>query len=179
MRWAWWRALGRVPLTEHAAIARKQIGDAGERLTVAHEQWRLVEQGYPDLAAGVAWLAQESDAYGFDVLSFAGNDVEGLAPDDRIAIEVKSTTVPRRDRFALFFTAHEWEIAAGLGERSVLHLWTGVSPGPPPTATPGQPIVLPTAVLEEHLPAAGACGEDCAWHSAHVVLAVDALLPTD
>jgi hypothetical protein len=174
MRWAWWRALNRVPLTEHAAIERKRIGDAGEQLTVAHEQWRLDEQGYPELAAGVAWLAQESDAYGFDVLSFAGDDVVGLAADDAIAIEVKSTTLPRGNRFDLYFSAHEWEVASGVGNRALLHLWTGVSPGPPPTSTAGAPIVLATSVLADHLPGAVSCGESCDWHSARVALPVDA-----
>lgn len=170
--WGWWQALGRVPLPEHTGIERKQIGDAGESLTVSYERWRLTEQGYVDLASQVAWLAQESDAYGFDVLSFAGDDHPALAPDTPIAIEVKSTTLPAGPYFRCFLTAHEWETALGLGERYVMHFWQAVDPGPPPSSRNVSPIVLPASSLTAHLPGASACEDSCGWQSARIELRV-------
>ena len=173
--WGWWRALARLPLPEQTAATRKVIGDAGEKLTVAYERARLQAQGYPGLAEEVVWVARESDAYGFDVLSFAGDDHAPLAPLDRIAIEVKSTSLPVIDYFPLFFSAHEWEVMAGLGPRGVLHLWPNVSPGPPASSTAKAPIVAPPAVLGPHLPAPPACGEDCRWASAQLRLTIAVL----
>jgi hypothetical protein len=170
--WGWWQALGRVPLPEHAAIERKQIGDAGESLTVDYERWRLTEQGYVDLASQVAWLAQESDAYGFDVLSFAGDDHPALAPDTSIAIEVKSTTLPAGPYFRCFLTIHEWETALGLGEQYIMHLWQAVAPGPPPRSRSQRPIVMPASSLTEHLPRASSCDDPCGWQSARVEIRV-------
>lgn len=164
--WAWWRALGRVPLPEHTAVERKQIGDAGEELSVKFERQRLRVQGYGELAEAVRWIARESDAYGFDVLSYAGDDYAQLEPNDRIAIEVKSTVLPIIEYFPLFFTAHEWEVLSALGPRAVLHLWPAVNAGPPPRSRAEKPIVCAPGTLAEHLPASPACGEVCCWQSA-------------
>jgi hypothetical protein len=170
--WAWWQALGRLPFPEQTAAARKEIGNAGEELSVAFERKRLQGQGYADLADGVVWIARESDAYGFDVLSYAGDDYPPLEPHDRLAIEVKSTALPVIEEFPLFFTAHEWEVLSGLGTRAVLHLWPNVDPGPPPRSSAAAPIICPTTSLTEHLPAAPACGEPCGWQSAQLRIRV-------
>lgn len=170
--WGWWQALARVPLPEHVAIERKHIGDAGESLTVAYERARLTEQGHIGLAAQVAWLAQESDAYGFDVLSFAGDNHQPLAPDTPIAIEVKSTTLPPGPYLRCFLTAHEWETALGLGERYIMHFWQAVAPGPPPSSQRKSPVVMPASSLTDHLPGTSACGDACGWQSARIELRV-------
>jgi hypothetical protein len=170
--WAWWQALGRVPLPEHSGAARKQIGDAGEELTLSFERQRLRAQGYNDLAHSVRWIARESDAYGFDVLSYAGNDHPPLSANDRIAIEVKSTALPVIEHFPLFFTAHEWKVLSALGPRGVLHLWSAVDPGPPPRSRVEHPIVCAPAELTDHLPRPPACGEACDWQSAELRLRV-------
>ena len=117
-------------------------------------------------------MARESDAYGFDVLSFAVDDHGPLAPDARIAIEVKAIGLPVIDHFPLFFTAHEWEVLSGLGPRGVLHRWPNVDPGPPPRSSAPEPIVCSPAVLAEHLPAPPACGEPCGWQRAELRLRV-------
>lgn len=166
--WAWWQALGRVPLPEHTAAARKRIGDAGEELSVEFERRRLRAQGHEQLADEVIWIARESDAYGFDVLSHAGDDHAPLEPNDRIAIEVKSTALPVIDYFPLFFTVHEWDVLSRLGPRGVLHLWPAVDAGPPPRSSAEQPIVCPPAALAQHLPGPSACGELCGWQSAEL-----------
>lgn len=167
--WGWWQALSRVPLPEHTSGERKEIGNAGESLTVDFERWRLTEQGYVELASQVAWVAQQSDAYGFDVLSFVGDD-SNLAVDTPLAIEVKSTTLPRSRVFRCFLTAHEWETAIGLSDRYRLHLWHGVRPGPPPTSSTTAPIELPGPALTDHLPRAPECDDACAWQTARLEL---------
>ncbi len=168
--WAWWHALGAVPLPEQTALRRKHIGDAGEELTVKYEQWRLAEGGRPDLAAQVRWVAQENDAYGFDVLSFAGPSSTGLNVEDPIAIEVKSTSLPALQVFPLYLTAHEWQAAETLGDRHRLHLWTAVDPGPPPRSANRRPFVISAAELVDHLPSPSRCGEGCGWQSASLKL---------
>jgi len=173
--WAWWRALARVPRLKYDSSIRKQVGDAGEELTLAYERDRLNAQGYTDLAQDVAWLARESDAYGFDVLSFAGDDFDAASPSERIAIEVKSTSLPQSEKFSLYLSAHEWEVASGLGSRSILHLWSGVSPGPPPQSAADKPIVVPASSLVDHLPLPPLCNEACRWQSAHLRVTTDAL----
>lgn len=170
--WGWWEAMVRVPLPEQTAIQRKQIGDAGEQLTIEYERWRLAEQGHPELAAQVLWVAQESDAYGFDVLSFAGDDANSLQVNDRIAIEVKSTSLPLRGPFPLYLTAHEWTTARGLGGRYRLHLWHSVEPGPPAQSRAERPIILPAEQLLSHLPGEPPCAEECSWQTAHLLLPV-------
>lgn len=170
--WGWWQAMARVPLPEQTAIKRKQIGDAGEQLTLEYERWRLAEQGHPELAAQVLWVAQESDAYGFDVLSFAGDDVGDLEVDDRVAIEVKSSALPPRGQFPLYLTAHEWKTARGLGWRYRLHLWHSVEPGPPARSEGDHPIILPAEQLTSHLPLEPSCGEECRWETAHLRLPI-------
>lgn len=166
--WGWWQALGRIPLPEQAAAMRKEIGDAGEELSVEFERQRLRSQGHDELAEAVRWIARESDAYGFDILSCAGDDHAPLEPNDQIAIEVKSTTLPVIERFPLFISVHEWEVLSGLGPRGVLHLWPAIDPGPPPRSDVERPIVCAPGELAQHLPAPPTCGEPCGWQSAEL-----------
>jgi len=167
--WSMWEALSRVPLPEQSDVRRRLIGDAGEQLTLDHERMRLSEEGFPDLARGVKWVAQESPAYGFDVLSYAGRSELG-EPDLPIAIEVKSTTLPERSVFQFFLTIHEWQTAQKLGDRYRLHFWSSVDPGPPPASRYGRPRVMPADQLRDHLPVQPDCGDDCGWQSARVLM---------
>lgn len=166
--WSFWRALGRVPLMEETAAQRKLIGNAGEELTVAYERRRLTAEGYPELAGQVRWLAQESDAYGFDVLSFAGQSEP--APETPIAIEVKSSSLPATTYVRFFLSAHEWETATELGDRYLIHVWTRVDPGPPVRARDSAPAVVRAADIVGHLPTPPNCGDPCRWQSAEIHL---------
>jgi len=168
--WGWWRALERVPLPEQTAADRKVIGNAGEELTVAFERRRLTDQGYPELAAEVTWVAQQSDAYGFDVLSFAGDGLETLPAAMPVAIEVKSTTLPATETFRFFLTHHEWETAEALRNRYILHFWTRVDPGPPASSREARPTVIASESLSRHLPRAAPCGDECRWQTVRLVL---------
>jgi hypothetical protein len=168
--WAFWRALGRVPLMAETAAHRKRIGDAGEHLSVTFERDRLNADGRADLAAGVQWLARESDAYGFDILSFVGGT--GDDAEQRIAIEVKTTTLPRAASLHLFLSAHEWDTALELADRYVVHAWTGVDPGPPPVAREAGPIVIDPRSIGEHLPVPPECSERCRWQTAEIWLPI-------
>jgi hypothetical protein len=167
-RWAWWRALSRVPLVEHSAEQRKMIGDAGEKLTIEFEQRRLTDEGFPELAHDVRWVALESDAFGFDVLSFRGRG-DGDHSDE-LAIEVKSTSVPPTANFHFFLSSHEWETAQALGDRYRFHFWAGVDPASPPNSRRDEPVISGPEALADHLPSAPACGERCGWKSASVYL---------
>jgi hypothetical protein len=174
-QWAFWRALGRVPLMEETAAQRKAIGNVGEELTIAYERNRLAAEGFSDLGTQVRWLARESDAYGFDVLSFAGRSA--ALPQTPIAIEVKSSSLPASTYFRLFISAHEWETAAALGDRYLVHIWMGVDPGPPPQARGGGPIIVRPVDLAAHLPADPNCDEPCRWQTAEIHLPLAAVVP--
>ena len=167
-RWAFWRALGRVPLMSETAAHRKRLGDAGEHLSVEFERHRLNGDGRPDLATQVQWLSRESDAYGFDILSFVG----GMGPDAdrRVAIEVKTTSLPRAARLHFFLSAHEWNTAQRLGDQYVVHAWTRVDPGPPVIAREAGPLLIQPHMIAPHLPVAPGCAEQCRWETAEVYL---------
>lgn len=166
--WAFWRALGRVPLMSETAAHRKLLGDAGERLSVEHEQQRLTRDGRSDLAAQVQWVSRESDAYGFDILTFVGGS--GADADDRLALEVKTTSLPRAAELHFFLSAHEWDTAQQLGDRYRVHAWTAVDPGPPPTAREPGPIFVTPQSIAGHLPLAPPCDERCRWQTAEIYL---------
>jgi hypothetical protein len=166
--WAFWRALNRVPLMSETAGHRKRIGDAGEHLSMEFERHRLIEDGRPDLAAQVQWLARESDAYGFDILSFAGGP--GADADTRIAIEVKATSLPRAAELHFFLSVHEWDTAQLLGDRYRVHAWLNVDPGPPPTTREPEPIIVESSSIMAHLPAHPDCPERCRWQTAEIYL---------
>lgn len=168
---AWWAALRRVPLAEESAAFRRAIGDAGEQLTVEYERARLVEEGFSELAAAVRWVAQESPAYGFDVLSFHGH-LHGGEASTPLAIEVKSTSRPAPEVFAFYFTAHEWSTATAVGDDYLMHFWDGVNPGPPLRARAKTPMTVPGANLASHLPTTPVCGVDCEWETASLRLSV-------
>lgn len=166
--WAFWRALGRVPLMSETAAHRKRLGDAGEHLSVEYERARLLAEDHPALAAAVQWLARESDAYGFDILSYKGGN--GPDPDVRVAIEVKTTSLPRAAELHFFLSAHEWDTAQRLGDRYRVHAWTNVDPGPPPVALEPGPLFIEPGTIAAHLPGVPWCDERCRWQTAEVYL---------
>jgi hypothetical protein len=168
---AWWEALATVPRTKDIDRALKLIGDTGEALTVKFEQDRLAREGFPELAKKVWWAARESDAYGFDVASFAGKSYPPLAPDARLAIEVKSSSVPITRSFSFYLSRYEWQTATRLGSRHIFHLWDGVRPGQR-SARRRAPILVRLPDVEAHLPAPAACNESCQWESARLTLAM-------
>jgi hypothetical protein len=168
--WGLWQALSRVPLPEDTARQRKVTGDAGEELTMQYEQRRLESEGFPDLAGQIQWVAQESAAYGFDVLSFNGRSGPGSDPRRQLAIEVKSTLLPAASTFRFYLTAHEWETALGLGEHYIFHLWSSVDPGPPAKSSNASPHVVPAASIASHLPVNPPCDGWCEWENASLTL---------
>lgn len=168
--WAFWRALRRVPLMAETAGHRKRLGDAGEHLSMNFERNRLIADGHPELADQVQWLARESDAYGFDILSFKGG--LGDSAPTRIAIEVKATSLPRTAELHFFLSSHEWETAALLGDRYQVHVWTAVDPGPPSTAREPGPIFIATDTIAPHLPRAPECELRCHWQTAEIYLPI-------
>ena len=167
--WVFWEALRRVPLVSETGTQRKIIGDAGEELSLAFERARLMSDGYPELAASVQWLSRESDAYGFDILSFAGG---ANRPNDRIAIEVKSSSLPRAGAFHFYLSSHEWETAERMADRYRVHIWTSVNPGPPPRAGEEGPVIVEPQSLIGHLPVTPPCRDRCQWQSTEIYLPI-------
>jgi hypothetical protein len=166
--WSLWNALQRVPQPEDTAALRKAVGDAAEELSLVYEQRRLEAEGYPDLAERVRWVARESAAYGFDILSFSGK-MFPAAPESQLAIEVKGQSLAARPVFSLYITRHEWRTAKALSDSYILQLWHGVSREEGTIqAANSVPIVIRGSVLEAHLPARPSCGAPCDWCSAFV-----------
>lgn len=169
---AWWEALKRVPLDVESAGARKLVGNAGEALTVAFERRRLTAEGYPELARRIRWVAQESDAYGFDVLSYNGAASSG-DPHSPLAIEVKSMAYPCGGLFRLFLTRHEYDTAKRFGDQYRFHFWDAVR-AESLTAPREEPWQRPIGALEPHLPGKNSCEERCEWTEAHLEVSLNA-----
>lgn len=170
--WAWWDALGQVPVSEETVAFRKAIGDAGEELSVQHERERLKCEGFPELAEQVRWVGQESPAYGFDVLSFRGRSFRSRPPHQRLAIEVKGLAVVARKRFPFYLTEHEWKTALTLGEHHIFHLWDGVTPKPNLGCPRSEPIVVTASAFINHVPQGPLCKEPCGWKSTMIALPI-------
>lgn len=172
--WALWDALRATPPLELLAEQRKAIGDAAETLSFNYEKERLIREGYATLAARVRWLARESPAYGFDILSFFGSLGE-TAPDRPLAVEVKGQAVTGLKQFTFFLTSHEWETASALGVQYLLHLWDGVRPGTAPSAGRAEPLLIQSDSLKKHIPSRPRCGDACDWSATLITLDVHAV----
>src|SRR5205085_1599505 len=98
-----------------------EIGRRGERLTLAYEENRTGRKP--------KWIAIDSSADGFDVLS-----IMAVTNRQLMSIEVKSTTVGRRAVFWL--TRNEWDTAIS-AKSHCFHLWDlSVTPPQLAVATP-------------------------------------------
>jgi hypothetical protein len=168
--WAWWDALRGVPIVEETAGHRKSIGDAAERLSFEYEKDRLQTEGFPDLAERVRWVARESPAYGFDILSYSGRSLDPTVPTRPIGIEVKGMALVAQADFRFYLTAHESETGLRLGSQYLFHLWDGVHPGAERPSFRAQPLLCRPPLLTEHLPSPPTCRRGCAWESALLIL---------
>lgn len=169
--WALWAALRAVPQPQDTAEQRKIVGTAAERLSLKYERDRLTTEGYPALAANVRWVARESTAYGFDILSFFGANGDRRPSETRRAIEVKGQTLIARPNFSFFLTKHEWRTATALVDGSyIFHFWHGVNPTDSPTAANSVPVIASTSMVEHHVPASPACAAACNWETAFINL---------
>lgn len=168
--WALWDALKEVPPLEVIAEQRKAIGETAEKLSLGYERERLEREGYPALATRVRWVAHESAAYGFDVLSFCGSSRCSELPERPLAIEVKGQAIVARNEFNFYLTSHEWRTARTLGDQYLFHLWDGVRPGNPGSAARTEPFLILPDVLERHVPSHPECGNRCEWKSAWILL---------
>lgn len=88
---------------ELEARRAKQLGDRGEKIVVDLERKRLESLGRPDLAEMVKRISLESDAAGYDILSYEVDDSPRY-------IEVKATSGWVGDA-NFFYTANELRIA--------------------------------------------------------------------
>lgn len=81
------------------------IGYTGEKQVLEYERKRL--SNYPDLQRQIKWQSQESDAIGYDILSY---DKDGTERQ----IEVKSTNAQPSDKFHFVLTENERQHALKL-----------------------------------------------------------------
>ena len=123
-----------------------ETGRTGERLTLIHEKRRT--------GRDPKWVALDSNAYGYDVLSrVSGQDGR------RLTIEVKASS--QASLSGLFhITRNEWWLA-GDSLNHVFHLWD-VSREPPRLA------VLDVDRVAEHVPSDAGSG---AWEAARIPFA--------
>lgn len=168
--WALWDALKEVPPLEVIAEQRKAIGETAEKLSLGYERERLEREGYPALATRVRWVAHESAAYGFDILSFCGSSRCPELPERSLAIEVKGQAVVARSELNFYITSHEWRTARTLGDQYLFHLWDGVRPGSAGSAVRTEPLLVFPGALEGHVPSDPMCGKICEWKSAWISL---------
>jgi hypothetical protein len=83
--------------------ANRVIGNAGEKIVLDYERWRLISKGKEALAEKIEWVAQtQGDGLGFDILSKNENG------SDRY-IEVKSTKLTKES--PIFFSKNEYEFS--------------------------------------------------------------------
>lgn len=170
--WALWDALTTVPQTAAVAAMRKAVGDGGEELSLSYEKERLRSEGYPRLAGKVRWVARESPAYGFDILSFSGRAFNST-PEHPLAIEVKAQSLVARPLFSLYISKHEWDTANLLGRAYVFHLWDGVSGSAGSvTAARSSPNILRPPDFAVHMPTSPRCDERCNWQTAAVTIQI-------
>jgi len=109
--WSLWNALKAVPALDTSLAFRAEVGRSAERVVLGAEKRRLESEGFPELAAKVRWVAQESAAYGFDILSYCGARFAAPSSMTPMAIEVKATASPPGSAVSFFLTRHEWETA--------------------------------------------------------------------
>jgi hypothetical protein len=109
---AWWDALASANRGERDARLLAQ-GREGERLTLAYESDRLLQEG---ITRAPVWVAIDDNTVGYDILSYAwhdGGEVNRL-------IEVKTTqTYPPR----MILSRNEWKTAEQYGAAFEFHLW--------------------------------------------------------
>jgi len=158
IKW-FWLALEHDPT--HSSL-RSKTGLLAEEATLRFEWARLRNEGFPHLAKRVEHVAVISDAFGFDVWSFAGRSY-GQQPEQRMCIEVKGMSIPATDHFTLYLTAHEWEVAKALGGSHRFYLWDGVC-GRTANLAQGPKAVVCVSDLAPHLPRPGVCEDSsCSW----------------
>lgn len=93
----------------------RALGRAGEEQVVEFERRRLHDEGVPELAKKVRWVADlEGDGHGYDIHSFARNG------EDRL-IEVKTTNGGRTTPF--FLTRNEERVAQEKREFRIYRLY--------------------------------------------------------
>jgi hypothetical protein len=84
------------------------------------EKLRLMQAGHSALSESIVWLSRESDFYGYDILSFSGNE-----PDiyDRRHIEVKRCRLNQSGYLEFFLSRNEYTQAKELKHKFIFHLW--------------------------------------------------------
>ncbi len=110
---AWWSDVGRFFRTLHDEI-RADVGRAGERLTLEHEERRLTAEG---IERQPVWVSVDDEGRGFDVLSYRRN-IDGSIHE--VQIEVKAS---RYSPIRIFLSRSQWDHALKHPDTHVFHVW--------------------------------------------------------
>lgn len=148
---SWWESLQREVYSIDCKL-RKEIGNAGESLTMEFEKKRLINEGYTNLADNVYWVSKESDIYGYDISSFFGRiQTKKKKSEEIMFIEVKSTKSHSNQNFRFFLTRNEWDTAEKYKENYYFYFWTNVKIDNGLFSGIG-PFVLPAPAISSLIP---------------------------
>jgi hypothetical protein len=93
-----------------AAKRNTTVGKQGEAVILQHEIQELCRAGRNDLAKKVDWVAQRSDAFGYDIHSFTPDGTDKL-------IEVKTTRMPFTSNPSFTVSAKEYDVGCEQKDR--------------------------------------------------------------
>jgi hypothetical protein len=142
----WWDSLALAARSDNQENLLT-VGRFGERLSLEFEQARVGRRPL--------WQALESNAAGYDLLSWASTDAQ-----ERLPIEVKTSTLSM-DSALFYVTRNEWETAR-MARRFQFHLWL--------IGSGEQRLwIAEVADVEEHIPTDLGLGR---WEMAAVPFAV-------
>ncbi|WP_169303392.1 protein NO VEIN domain-containing protein [Pedobacter cryophilus] len=100
---------------EKLNLRNKAIGDRGEHVVEIWEKEYLIENGRPDLAKKVKWVARKNDSLGYDIVSWTLDNKKKY-------IEVKSTSKMKADP-NFFITAFELSQAETLSNYCIYYVF--------------------------------------------------------
>ena len=92
---------------EREAKIHKKLGNQGEQIVLRLEREHLRAIGRKDLAENVRWASQDSDMFGYDIVSFDDGGRDKL-------IEVKSTTRPPQGVTSFIISSNQYHQAKRL-----------------------------------------------------------------
>ncbi len=95
-------------------------GERAELLAMEFEKFRLIKNGFPELANAIERLSLIDNYLGYDILSYQGN---GKNPTKRRYIEVKGT---EKNKYQFIFTRNERIVATKKGSKYWIYCFKNV-----------------------------------------------------
>lgn len=110
---AWWDQVGQFFRGLHYDRTA-EIGRTGERLTLEHEQRKLIKEGIDKCPV---WVSFDDEGMGYDVLSYR-REYDGSISE--VQIEVKAS---RYSPMSIFVTRPQWDHAVKHPDSHIFHVW--------------------------------------------------------